>query len=292
MNELNNISPGGSVNWELTRLKVKLRVKLNKSHPPAHSKLLVVDDEKSLREMLTQSLRQEGYRVLTAAYGAEAIQLACSEQPDLIILDLLLPDLNGFEVCRTLRSKQLTMPIVIISGREDVVDKVLSLELGADDYLTKPFSFRELLARIHAQLRRVEMLRPIDPPEVGVPVEKLEAPLTLKLWQPQSTLVAGDLVIDLAQRTVTYSRQLITMTPKEFDLLAFLALYPQQVFSRPALLENVWGGTFAYTTRTVDVHVRWLRLKLEADPTNPQIIQTVYSVGYKFNQTVAVHTPA
>jgi DNA-binding response OmpR family regulator len=243
--------------------------------PDTPATILVVDDEKALRDMLDYNLRRQGYRVLTAADGNAAIKLAYAERPDLIVLDIMLPGMSGFDVCRAVR-KELTMPILMLSAREEEIDKVLGLELGADDYLTKPFSLRELLARVGAMLRRAEMVRSA--------AVKDAAPERADEDKP---LVVGGLVISLSHRTVTLSGQLVELKPKEFDLLAFLAAHPMHVFSRETLLDRVWGYDFIGGTRTVDVHVRWLRSKLERDPSNPQIIQTVYGVGYRLNQPIS-----
>lgn len=247
---------------------------MNPKPPPAQSSILVVDDEKTLRDMLDYNLRREGYRVLVAADGNEAINKAYAERPDLIILDIMLPGMNGFEVCRAIR-KELTTPILMLSAREEEIDKVLGLELGADDYLTKPFGLRELLARVGAMLRRSDMLRAgaQKSSDTGEGAD--------------GALVAGDLTLNLEQRTVARAGNSVELKPKEFDLLAFLVAHPMQVFSRDTLLDRVWGMDFVGGTRTVDVHVRWLRSKLEHDPANPQLIQTVYGVGYRFNQPVS-----
>lgn len=242
--------------------------------PQMHPSILVVDDEKTLRDMLEYNLRREGYKVFVAADGNEAINKAYSERPDLIILDIMLPGMNGFEVCRAIR-KELTTPILMLSAREEEIDKVLGLELGADDYLTKPFGLRELLARVGAMLRRADMLR----------TETQKAKDT-NSEGTGSTLVAGDLVLNVVQRTVMRGGEPVELKPKEFDLLAFLTAHPMQVFSRDTLLDRVWGMDFVGGTRTVDVHVRWLRSKLEHDPADPQLIRTVYGVGYRFNQPV------
>ncbi len=252
---------------------------MNYQTPQAESSILVVDDEKTLRDMLEYNLRREGYRVFVATDGNEAIKMAYSERPDLIILDIMLPGMNGFEVCRAIR-KELTTPILMLSAREEEIDKVLGLELGADDYLTKPFGLRELLARVGAMLRRSEMLR-----------SGRQKPGSTSVEAARSNLVAGDLIVNLEQRTVTHSGKPVELKPKEFDLLAFLAAHPMQVFSRDTLLDRVWGVDFVVGARTVDVHVRWLRSKLEHDPANPQLIQTVYGVGYRFNQPVTL-TPS
>jgi two-component system alkaline phosphatase synthesis response regulator PhoP len=237
--------------------------------------VLVVDDEQTLRDMLAYNLRREGYRVLTAADGAAAIPLAYAERPDLVILDVMLPGVSGFDVCRAIR-RELTVPILMLSAREEEIDKVLGLELGADDYLTKPFGLRELLARVHALIRRTEMLRG------AAAAQEAAAP------SPGPRLVSGDLAIDVARRTVTRAGQPLALKPKEFDLLAFLAGHAQQVFSREVLLDRVWGYDFVGGTRTVDVHIRWLRTKVEADPANPTVLETVYGVGYKFGPAVRV----
>ncbi len=261
---------------------------------PTKPTILVVDDEKTLRDTLEYNLLREGYRVLTAADGHEAISLAYSRQHDLIILDIMLPGMSGFEVCRAVR-RQLTMPILMLSAREEEIDKVLGLELGADDYLTKPFGLRELLARVGAMLRRAEIAQlhtTSTPPGVdaGRTPTQPAAPATSHKEQEQEEeagqLALGDLVIDPARRTVTLSGQAVELKPKEFDLLTFLAAHPGHVFSRETLLDRVWGYDFVGGTRTVDVHVRWLRLKLEKDPANPRIIQTVHGIGYRLQPPI------
>lgn len=234
------------------------------------AKLLVVDDEKTLRDMLEFNLRRQGYRVLTAADGNEAIRIAYDEHPDLVILDIMLPGMSGFDVCRAIR-KELSVPILMLSAREEEIDKVLGLELGADDYLTKPFGLRELLARVGAMLRRSEILR------AEARASEQRAP-----GSADQILKAGNLVVDTSKRTVLRDEEPVELKPKEFDLLAFLAAHPMHVFSRTTLLDKVWGFDFVGGTRTVDVHVRWLRAKLEHDPSKPQLIQTVYGVGYRF----------
>jgi DNA-binding response OmpR family regulator len=236
--------------------------------------ILVVDDETSIVEVVSLYLRREGYRVLTAADGDSALQQAREQLPDLIVLDIMLPGMSGFEVCRALR-RDLVVPILMLSAREDEIDKVLGLELGADDYLTKPFGLRELLARIHALLRRVEAAAPpaaapgaTRPPEARRPL-----------------LIVGDLQLDQGARTVQRAGRVIALKPKEFDLLAFLAAHPRQVFSREILLDRVWGYDYTGGPRTVDVHIRWVRSKIETDPAHPQLIHTVYSVGYKLDDS-------
>jgi two-component system OmpR family response regulator len=243
--------------------------------PPKPATILVVDDEKTLRDMLDYNLRREGYRVLTASEGNEAIRLAQTQHPDLIILDIMLPGMSGYDVTRAVR-KESAVPILMLSAREGEIDKVLGLELGADDYLTKPFSLRELLARVHAMLRRSEMLQAQQPGQLSQNI----GPST----QSPNVLAVGDITINLDRRNVTLADNEIDLKPKEFDLLAFLASHPGRVFSRDALLDQVWGYDFVGGTRTVDVHMRWLRTKLERDPANPEVLRTVHGVGYKLEK--------
>jgi DNA-binding response OmpR family regulator len=247
--------------------------------PTPQAVILVVDDEPALAETLAYSLRREGYHVLVTGDGPTAVRLAYTEHPDLLILDLMLPGMSGFEVCRAVR-RDLTLPILILSARDGEGDKVQGLDLGADGYLTKPFSLRELLSRVRALLRRGEPVRPVEvaalPPAAVAP----------------TLLHSGELAIDLAGRVVTRAGAPVPLTPKEFDLLTFLARHPGQVFTREVLLDYVWGRDFFGGTRTVDVHVRWLRMKLEHDAGEPRLIQTIYSVGYKFVPTPAGGAPA
>ncbi|MEO6456850.1 MAG: response regulator transcription factor [Chloroflexia bacterium] len=246
------------------------------------STILVVDDEDTVREMLEYNLKREGFRVVAASEGSEAVRLAYAEKPDLIVLDIMLPGMSGFDVCRAVR-KELNMPILMLSAREEEIDKVLGLELGADDYLTKPFSLREMLARVRAMLRRSQtpssQAAAKQPSSTGTYISDTETP---------PRLVAGDLTIDLAQHTVTLTGRVISLKPKEFDLLSFLAAHTMQVFTRETLLTRVWGYDYPGSKRTVDVHVSGLRTKLEQDPAQPQFIETVMSVGYKFVQPVIV----
>lgn len=247
------------------------------------SLILVVDDEQTLLDTLEYNLRREGYEVITASDGPTAIRLANEKRPDLIILDVMLPGQSGFDVCRAVR-KQLTVPILMLSAREEEIDKVLGLELGADDYITKPFGLRELLARVRAMLRRSEMLEAVGKTTASVP--QTSAANVSGAASSGPTLESDDLAIDLNGRAVTINGAQIALKPKEFDLLVFLAQHPGQVFSRDTLLNRVWGYDFVGGTRTVDVHVRWLRSKIEADEADPQFIQTVYGVGYKFGRQV------
>jgi DNA-binding response OmpR family regulator len=243
------------------------RKKSEKRGSEQQSRILVVEDDLTLLETLEYNLAGEGYEVTTAADGLTALEVARQEQPDLIVLDLMLPRLDGFEVCRILR-RETSVPILMLTARADEVDRVVGLEVGADDYLTKPFSMREMLARVKALLRRVRLIREEMAGEKGVPGSE--------------QLVFGDLVIDLDRREVLIRGEPLRLKPKEFELLVFLARHPGMVLSRDLLLERVWGWDYAGGSRTVDVHVRWLREKVEADPANPERIVTVRSVGYCF----------
>ena len=224
-------------------------------------KILLVDDDPTLVEGLSYSLKREGYEVAVAADGLRALECVREEQPDLVILDIMLPQLDGFEVCRILRAAGAKVPILMLTAKTEEVDKVVGLELGADDYLTKPFSLRELVARIRALLRRAQRLKEAAQEEV---------------------FHYGDLGINVSSRTVRRGNSLLELSPKEFDLLVFLIKNRGQVFSRDALLERVWGHDWVGDPRTVDVHIRWLREKIESDPANPRRILTVRGVGYKF----------
>ena len=229
------------------------------------STILVVDDEPSLTSTISYTLRREGHKVFTAADGELALDVARREHPDLIVLDLMLPKIDGLEVCRILRQSPTdtlrAIPILMLTAKTDEVDKVVGLEIGADDYVTKPFSMRELLARIKAMLRRTQL----DSVEPLVP-----RPFTV-----------GTLEVDPAQRRVSRKGKEIALKPKEFDLLSFLLRHPGQVFNREQLLDQVWGMNAAVESRTVDVHIRWLREKLEKTPSKPKLIETVRGVGYR-----------
>jgi len=226
------------------------------------SKILIVEDETTLREMLQYNLETEGYMVVTAGTGISAVELARSENPDLIVLDIMLPEMDGFEVCRILRQEKMTTAILMLTAKEEEIDRVLGLEMGADDYMSKPFSMRELKARVKAMLRRMSMLRPEN-------ADKTEI------------ISAGDLSIDLGRHRVTVGEETVEMKPKEFELLVYLAQNKGQVFSRDQLLDRVWGYEYIGDTRTVDVHIRWLREKIEASPSKPTRLITVRGVGYK-----------
>jgi two-component system, OmpR family, response regulator len=230
------------------------------------STVLVVEDDTTLLEMLRYNLTKEGYGVITAVDGLRALDAARKEKPDLIILDLMLPQMDGLEVCRIVR-KDMIVPILMLTARAEEIDKIVGLEVGADDYMTKPFSMRELLARVRAMLRRAEMDKGQDRQTV-----------------PAGTGVIreGDLEIDLSRHSVQRKGVQVELNPREFDLLVFLVRNSGQVFSRDTLLEKVWGYDYAGDTRTVDVHMRWLRRKIEDDPDAPRLLTTVRGVGYKY----------
>ena len=230
-------------------------------------KILIVEDEVALRETLSYNLKKEGYAVESAGDGRSALEAARRTQPDLMVLDLMLPELDGFEVCRILR-KESTIPILMLTARDDEIDRVVGLEVGADDYLTKPFSMRELLARVKAQLRRSRLIR--------------ETVLQPESEKPHQQLRFGDLVIDQTRREVTLNQKPIQLKPQEYDLLVFFGEHKGQMLSREFILERVWGWDFIGDSRTVDVHVRWLRQKIEADAADPKRIVTVRGGGYRF----------
>jgi DNA-binding response OmpR family regulator len=230
-------------------------------------KILVVEDELVLRETLEYNLTKQGYEVCTAADGDRAVEVALQEAPDLILLDVMLPGIDGFEVCRILR-QDMNVPVLMLTARTDEVDKVVGLEVGADDYLTKPFSMRELLARVKAQLRRVRLLRQ----------EFAEEPAA----ESKRQMRFDDLLIDLDRREVQLDDELLGLKPKEYDLLVALARHQGKVLSREQLLEQVWGWDYSGGSRTVDVHVRWLREKIEPEPAQPVRIVTVRGIGYRF----------
>ncbi len=230
-------------------------------------KILVVEDETALRETLAYNLTRQGYQVDTAGDGQAALDLARKNRPDLIVLDLMLPVLDGFEVLRILR-QEMSVPMLILTARDDEIDRVIGLELGADDYIVKPFSMREFLARVKAQLRRVRL-------------DRAEA-ASAGSEPPREILRFDDLVIDLNRREVTLDAKPLPLKPKEFELLLFLARHRGQVLSRDLLLERVWGWGFSGGSRTVDVHIRWLREKIEKEAAEPSRIVTVRGAGYRF----------
>jgi DNA-binding response OmpR family regulator len=222
--------------------------------------ILIVDDEQLITESLSYSLKREGFDVVSVADGISAIQAVETHKPDLVVLDLMLPDISGFEVCRRLRTFT-AIPVIMLTARSEEIDRVLGLEVGADDYLAKPFSFRELLARIQAMLRRVQLDRQVVQP------------------QPMST---SQLSLDPVARRVFKGEQELQLSAREFDLLAVLMRNAGRAMSRDELIKQVWGDDWVGDPRTLDVHVRWLRLKIEEDPASPQYIQTVRGYGYRF----------
>ncbi len=221
-------------------------------------KILVVEDDSTLLDTLAYNLRQEGYTVLTAADGVQGLETARENKPDVVVLDLMLPRLDGLSVCRALR-REMSIPIIILTARGGEVDRIVGLDSGADDYITKPFSLGEFLARVRAALRRGSTAAAAS-----------------------THLESGDLALDLVSHKAQRGGDPLTLAPKEFDLLAELIRHRGAVLSRDLLLERVWGFDFAGDTRTVDVHIRWLREKIEPDPANPNRIQTVRGIGYRF----------
>ncbi len=228
---------------------------------PNASTILLVDDEDSIQTLLTFPLERDGYRVVQARDGEEALRRFGEEEVDLVVLDVMLPRLDGLEVCKRLRA-QSSVPIIMLTARGEELDKVLGLELGADDYITKPFSIREFRSRVRALLRRAAA------PHVGR--ERVEV------------VDRGDLKIDLPRRTVSVRDELVQLTFIEFEMLALLASNPGVVFSRRELLERLRGGADYREPRTIDVHVRHLREKIERDPSNPELILTIRGAGYRF----------
>ena len=228
--------------------------------------ILLVEDESTLLATIAYNLRREGHRVITAADG-EAALAAAADGPDLVVLDVMLPKIDGFEVCRRLRQAS-AVPILMLTAKTDEVDRVVGLEIGADDYLTKPFSMHELIARVKALLRRRDLIKAeLERQENAAAGERLGA---------------GDLEIDLARHRVTKAGRPVTLTPREFDLLVYLVRHRGHVLSAERLLEQVWGYDQAIDTRTVAVHIRSLREKLEEQPSQPRRIETLRGVGYRF----------
>jgi DNA-binding response OmpR family regulator len=229
----------------------------------ANARILVVDDENAVQTLLGYPLRKDGYEVVTAHDGREALDRFAEQRFDLVVLDIMLPKLDGIEVCRRLRSRS-QVPIIMLTAKDDEVDKVLGLEMGADDYITKPFSVREFRSRVRAALRRSEMAssRRTD----GEPI------------------VAGDLRIDFERRAVEIRSEPVVLTYVEFEILAVLAASPGRVLTRERLLEHVWGDSAYRDPRTVDVHIRHLREKIENDPKHPEYLFTVRGVGYRFRE--------
>lgn len=227
---------------------------------------MVVEDEPALQETLEYNLSRQGYKVNVVGDGQAALDMARNDQYDLIVLDVMLPILDGFDVCRILR-QEMNVPILMLTARDDEIDRVIGLEMGADDYLTKPFSMREFLARVKAQLRRVRLIR-----------QELSAEKQI----PKEIMNFDNLTLDLSRREVSVDELVLSLKPKEYDLLLFLARHRGQVLSRDLIMERVWGWDFTGGSRTVDVHVRWLREKIEKDPATPERIITIRGIGYRF----------
>ena len=232
-------------------------------------RVLIVEDEKNIVDILSFNLTREGYETLEAFDGQSGLQLALEQNPDLILLDLMLPKMNGFDVCKSIRAQNRSAPIIMLTAREEETDKVLGLELGADDYITKPFSMRELLARVKANIRRTEMLA------VAAPPAPTSAPAALS---------GGRIAIDADQMVVFKDNAPLDLTQREYELIKFLASQPGKVFSREALMEHVWNYEgYVGDVRAVDVAIRRLREKVEDDPASPQFILTRRGQGYLFH---------
>jgi DNA-binding response OmpR family regulator len=245
-------------NYDLTRRQVGSGSNIKGLQSMA--KIMVVDDEPVIIESLSYSLRREGYEVFNSSNGKDALELFDQCQPDLVVLDIRLPEMDGLEVCKRLRNYS-TVPIIMLTARTDELDRILGLEVGADDYLPKPFSFRELLARIRALLRRVAMDQQVN---------------------PSALLQIGSLTIDPIARRVLKNHQEIQVSAREFELLKLMMSKAGRACSRQELLAEIWGEEWLGDSRTLEVHIRWLRLKVEDDPTNPKYIQTVRGYGYRF----------
>ena len=227
-----------------------------------NEKILVVDDEEHIAELISYNLTSNGYKVVIANNGIDAIKLAIEEKPNLILLDLMIPGKDGYDVCKDVRSNSeiRNTPIIMLTAKSEEVDKILGLELGADDYITKPFSVRELLARVKAVLRRFSIVEP-----------------------ESNVLTFGDLVADFDKREILVKDKKLDLTLKEFELLEILIRNKGKILTRDTLLDKIWGYEYIGETRTVDVHIRYLRKKIEADDKNPKFIETIRGVGYRFN---------
>ena len=228
----------------------------------ANEKILVVDDEEHIAELISYNLSSNGYKVITANNGIDAVKVAIEEKPSLILLDLMIPGKDGYDVCKEVRSNNeiRNTPIIMLTAKSEELDKILGLELGADDYITKPFSVRELLARVKAVLRRFSIVEP-----------------------ESNVLVFGDLTADFDKREILVKDKKLELTLKEFELLEILIRNKGKILTRDTLLDKIWGYEYIGETRTVDVHIRYLRKKIEADDKNPKLIETIRGVGYRFN---------
>jgi DNA-binding response OmpR family regulator len=244
------------------------------SYGPITPSVLVVDDEPYIRDAVAYSLRREGIEVSLAVDGLDALRQARLLQPDLVVLDVMLPGMDGFEVCRILRTES-TVPILVLSARGEASDRITGLEIGADDYLVKPFTMRELVARVKAMLRRAAMPGPGTPPAPTAGGGLRDRALA-------NVVRSGDLVMDTSKREAVLDGEVLSLKPREFDLLLYFARHPGVVLSRDALLREVWGYDFPVDTRTVDVHIRWLRQKIEPEPSEPVRIVTMRGLGYRF----------
>lgn len=227
-----------------------------------NEKILVVDDEEHIAELISYNLTNNGYKVIIANNGIDAVKLAVEEKPSLILLDLMIPGKDGYDVCKDVRSNSeiKNTPIIMLTAKSEEVDKILGLELGADDYITKPFSIRELLARVKAVLRRFNIVEP-----------------------ESNVLVLGDLTADFDKREIFVKDKKLDLTLKEFELLEILIKNKGKILTRDTLLDKIWGYEYIGETRTVDVHIRYLRKKIEADDKKPKFIETIRGVGYRFN---------
>lgn len=232
-------------------------------------KILIIEDEQNIVDILKFNLQKEGFETIEAYDGATGLELALTANPNLILLDVMLPQMDGYEVCRKIREEHSQVPIIMLTAREEELDKVLGLELGADDYMTKPFSMRELTARVKANLRRVTPANQ----DKGIKA------------QPDNLIISGDLTINTERYEAIKNKKVLDITLREFELLKFLATQPDKIFSREKLLENVWGYEYYGDVRTVDVTVRRLREKIEDDPSLPKYIITKRGIGYYFNKT-------
>jgi len=233
-----------------------------------NNKILVVEDDNTLRETIAYNLVNEGYEPTTSADGLNALNLALSENFNLILLDIMLPGLDGFELCRKIRAVKNT-PILMLTARDDEIDRIVGLEVGADDYMGKPFSMRELLARVKAMLRRVRLMQE-------------DSSSTPQETQTDEIMRFDNLVIDTIRREARMDGQNLELKPKEYDLMHYLAVNRGRALSRDKILEDVWGWNYIGESRTVDVHIRWLRQKIEVDPAQPKRLITVRGSGYRF----------
>ena len=232
------------------------------------ARLLIVEDDDDLRQILSQRFSESGYEVVTAATGPDALKAVEAQVPDLVLLDVMLPGLDGVEVCRRLRAAHPLLYILMLTARADELDRVVGLEVGADDYVTKPFSLQEVVARVRAALRRVRATQ-----------ERMVAPDD----DAEAAIEVGELRIDAARHEVWLRDEPVHLTVREFDLLHFLASNPERPFTRSQLLERIWGITYEGYDRTIDSHVQRLRAKIEDDPGSPTYVRTVWGVGYKFS---------